>query len=55
MVNAASISCPRCGVLFRAYRIKRLIFWLSVLIAAGWALHHHVAWHVPLARYVMRQ
>ena len=46
VVNFDSFACPRCGVIFREYRIKRLIFWVSVLVIAGWAFHHHLAWHV---------
>ncbi len=45
VVNAESESCPLCGILFREYRIKRLIFWLAILVIAAWALHDHI--HIP--------
>jgi hypothetical protein len=47
MVNLDSYSCPRCGVIFREYRRKRLILWLVVLAAAGWAVHSAVIPHLP--------
>jgi len=46
-VNCDSYSCPRCGVIFREYRTKRLIFWLMILIAAGWVMHRTVQRHLP--------
>src|SRR5207249_10938761 len=40
-VNVESVSCPRCGVVFREYRIKRLIFWIAILVIAAWMWHDH--------------
>ena len=47
VVNVDSYSCPRCGVVFREYRTKRLIFWLTILIAAGWVTQHTLRQHLP--------
>ena len=47
LVNCDSYSCPRCGVIFREYRRKRLIFWLTLLIAAGWVTHKTLRPHLP--------
>jgi len=54
MVNFESVSCPRCGVIFREYRIKRVIFWLSIGIIAGWAFHGHLTRYVPFIWHVHR-
>jgi hypothetical protein len=53
MVNFDSISCPRCGVVFREYRVKRVLFWLCLLALAGWAFHNYVAKFVPLTRHLL--
>jgi phage FluMu protein Com len=45
LVNVDSVSCPRCGVVFREYRIKRLIFWIVLLTFAAWAVHNHLPRH----------
>ena len=50
LVNPQSVCCPRCGVIFREYRIKRLIFWAAVLIIVGYAFHERIAHWGPIAR-----
>jgi len=41
MVNTESVFCARFGVVFREYRIKRLIFWITILVIAAWMWHDH--------------
>ena len=50
MVNFESVSCPRCGVIFREYRIKRIVFWLLVVMVAAWVFHRQLTRYVD--RYV---
>jgi len=47
LVNCDSYSCPRCGVIFREYRTKRLIVWLIVLFGVGWVFHSTVMPRLP--------
>ena len=46
-VNAASVSCPRCGVNFREHRVRRVIFWISAAAVAGLMLYAHVGHRLP--------
>ena len=48
MVNAQSVSCPRCGVNFREHRMRRVIFWLSAAAVAGFMVRAHVARRLPV-------
>ena len=41
-VNAESISCPLCGIVFRDYQIKRVLFWIALVGITMWALHDHL-------------
>jgi hypothetical protein len=47
MVNAQSVTCPRCGVNFGEHRFRRVVFWISAVAVAGFMLHAHVAHRVP--------
>ena len=40
-VGAESPECPRCGVNFRAYTIKRLMIWGTTLLLIGLAVGHY--------------
>jgi hypothetical protein len=44
-VNAESVACPRCGVIFREYKIKRALVWGSLLAICGWAFHGQLSRH----------
>ena len=45
-VNAESIACPRCGVIFREYQIKRAIVWGCLIALGGWAFYGQIARHL---------
>ena len=53
LINPESISCPRCGVIFREYRIKRAIVLMVILAIVGWAFHDRIARYVPIPGHVM--
>jgi hypothetical protein len=40
-VGAESPECPRCGVNFRSYTIKRLMIWGTTLLLLGLAVTHY--------------
>ncbi|HSZ55704.1 MAG TPA: hypothetical protein VK797_08595 [Tepidisphaeraceae bacterium] len=40
-VGAESPECPRCGVNFREYMIKRLMIWGTTLLLIGLAVGHY--------------
>lgn len=40
-VGAESPECPRCGVNFRGYTIKRVMFWTTTLLLIGLAVSHY--------------
>lgn len=40
-VGAESPECPRCGVNFRGYMIKRVMFWTTTLLVIGLAVSHY--------------
>ena len=43
--NPESYRCPRCGLIFRNYRIRQVVFWLTGLAVAAWAFHAYVPAH----------
>lgn len=40
-VGAESEECPRCGINFRAYKVKRLMVWMTTLLVIGLAVSHY--------------
>lgn len=40
-VSNESYCCPRCGKSFTVMRVRRLLFWLIVLIVAAWAVFRY--------------
>lgn len=39
-VGANSPECPRCGINFRQYLIRRTVFWIAILALLAWAVAH---------------
>ena len=35
------LCCPRCGVVFRRYRIRQVMLWVTAIALAGWAVASH--------------
>ena len=40
-VGAESEECPRCGINFRAYAIRRYAIWITTLAATALAVSHY--------------
>ena len=40
-VGAESDECPRCGINFRSYRMRRIMFWMTTLVVIGLAVSHY--------------
>lgn len=41
IVSMDSYCCPRCGIDFRARRIRRFVTWICLLGVAAWVFHKH--------------
>ena len=41
VVSMESYCCPRCGIDFKARKIRRFLFWMIVLAIAGWMVYKH--------------
>lgn len=41
VVGTESYCCPRCGIDFRARRIRRAIMYLAGLALVAWTAHHY--------------
>jgi uncharacterized paraquat-inducible protein A len=49
MVGKDSYCCPRCGIIFRRYRLKQVVLWLTAISIAGYLLasHANMFHHLP--------
>jgi hypothetical protein len=55
MVNAQSVSCPRCGVNFRERRNKRILLCVAAIGVGGFVLHERAPRFLPLHGNVASQ
>jgi uncharacterized paraquat-inducible protein A len=39
-VGAESPECPRCGVNFRAFLVRRIVMWILFAALLAWAVAH---------------
>ncbi|MGE5611600.1 MAG: hypothetical protein ACM359_20285 [Bacillota bacterium] len=42
IVSMDSYCCPRCGIDFRALRIRRVLKWTCLLALAAWLIHRYL-------------
>ncbi len=48
IVSNESYCCPRCGCGFLAVKVRRVVFWLVVLVAAAWVANHYwIRYKIP--------
>ena len=54
LYNPASLSCPRCGVVFKDLRRKRVLFWTVLLALVAWTFHQQLLHYLPITHLLVR-